>query len=107
MDENLAWVGLIDQAINKGELLGSTCALHSKPPTTGRLTTLQSDRCLCGRLTRKHSYGGSDKPDPLDPNDIWAKFEHARSAPVTVFGILQNKIKVNIGAFSNQISLKI
>lgn len=83
---NLSWVALIRQAVDKKELFGSTCKIPSK------IQNKNSQRCWCGR--RKHSFDKDVQVDPLGPEDEWEKYQHAAIARVTVFGILQNKIKV-------------
>jgi hypothetical protein len=90
--EDLSWMELVRQAVNKEELFGSTCRLYSTKQADDK--SLISKRCLCGRLAQEHSFDGEIQTDPPSSSDEWGKFEHAKKAPVTVFGILQNKIKV-------------
>jgi hypothetical protein len=90
--EDLSWMELVRQAVNKKKLVGSTCHLYSTKQVDEKSIT--SKRCLCGRLARKHSFTGEPQTDLLRTSAEWQKFEHASEAPVTVFGILQNKIKV-------------
>jgi len=91
--EHLSWMELIRQSARNNELFGSTCHLYSKAQANDtRLDSKQ--RCLCGRLARKHSFDGTSRTELLNKSKEWGKFTHACEAPVTVFGILQNKTKV-------------
>ncbi len=89
--ENPRWINSVHQAIAETKLLGVTCQLYSeKQPDRN---SLPSDRCLCGRLPRKHSFDGDPKTDRV-ADGHWEDTRHTKPSTVTVYGIWNNKTKV-------------
>ena len=51
---------------------------------------------MCGRQARRHSFQEGEQRIRCESDDtIWEAFNHAVAAPVTVYGVWQDKIKVH------------
>lgn len=90
--ENPPWIDLVSRAIHEEKLHGSTCRLYSLAQAEDN--SLSSERCLCGRLPRRHSYVPKKELRSPKKFEHWEKLQHATESPVTVYGIWQNKTKV-------------
>ena len=88
--EKKSWKDYVKDQVQNEKLKAVTCPIYSA--NINRISD-ETNKCICGRLVRKHSYTGQPVEEYRD-HKCWRENIHAEEVELTIYGQLINDARV-------------